>query len=268
VTGTFETDGSIDPSAGRILDFIGKKGSGKSVYAMYFAKNFPGDIVVIDVAGDDGPVGPDVVTITGKSGDPSFPPSWPEHARLYIDGKPQRMILRYIPDPGSDMFLADCDAIVGLAMAHGREMGRCLLLVHEIGVIAPANRTQPNMRRFLMANRHHHLMGALCGPKSMAMDTLILAQADLVFVFELKGVADRQRIAESIGWNAREFSAAVHDLGRHEYLRYDNNEPAPASGEVDRRLVHFDPLPASIVDQVLAWKDGKRSPALEKAMVV
>lgn len=268
MSGTFTHGGGIDPEAGRILDFLGKKGSGKSIFAMFYAMHFPGDVVVIDVAGDDGPVGPDVVTVTGRTGDPHFPPGWPEASRLYVDGHAQRMIVRYIPDPGSETFLGDCDAIVGMAMDHGRRVGRCALLVHEIGVIAPANRTQPHMRRFLMANRHAHVTGFLCGPKSMAMDTLVLAQADLIYVFELKGIADRQRIAESIGWNVREFADAVHQLGPHEYLRYDNNELQPEPGAPDPRLLHFPPLPRSTVDAVLAWKTGVRPPAMAKAAVV
>ncbi len=265
MSGTFDHNGGIDPDAGRILDFLGKKGSGKSVYAMWFAMNFPYDLVVIDVAGDDGPDGPDVVTFSGTLGDGTIPETWPEHRRLHDDrGNPIRMIVRYIPDPGSETFLQDMDAVVGLAMKHGR----CGLLIHEIGVAAPANRTQANMRRFLMANRHRSVTGFLCGPRAMAMDTLVLAQADLIFTFEMKGVADRQRIAESIGWNVKEYSEAVHQLGKHEYLRYDNNEPAPEAGQQDVRLVHFPPLPAVTVDKVLAWKAGQRPARITKAGLV
>lgn len=278
MSGTFDyNDGrAIDPHAGRILVFLGKKGSGKSIMAMSFAMNYPYDLVVIDVAGDDGPEGPDVVTFSGTLADGTIPTTWPEHRRLFDDhGRPIRMILRFIPDPGSKTFLEDCDAVVGLAMKHGEKTqraaggrGGCGLLVHEIGVIAPANQTQPNMRRFLMANRHAGVTGFLCGPRSMAMDTLILAQADLVYTFEMKGVRDRQRIAESVGWNVVEFHEAVLELGPHEYLRYDNNEQAPARGGTDFRLLAFDPLPMEQVARVQAWKTGQRPERITKAVLV
>lgn len=262
-TFTLASGTGIDPEAGRILVFLGKKGSGKSVYAMLFAQAYPFDLVVIDVAGDDGPQGPDVVTITGTLGDGTIPTTWPEHRRLFDRaGQPLRMILRFIPDHGSDTALDDMDAIVGLALRHGR----CALLIHEIGVVAPANQTRPNMRRFLMANRHRQVTGFLCGPRSKAMDTLVLAQADLVIVFELKGVGDRQRIAESIGWNTAEFHEAVLALGLHEYLRYDNNEPAPRAGGADLRLVHFPALPAAKVAQVKAWAGGARPARVTQAV--
>jgi hypothetical protein len=77
------------------------------------------------------------------------------------------------------------------------------------------------------------------------MDPLVLGQSDVMYVFELQTKPDRERIAGTIGWDLRAFDAAVLELGPHEYLRYDANEPKPDSeDDEDLRLIHFPALPA------------------------
>jgi hypothetical protein len=249
MSGTFDQHGRIDTHRGIIATFIGKKRSGKSVMALLLFRSYPGDRVVIDVAGDDGPVGPDVVNLKGTVDD--LPHRWPEHLRE--DGKP--MTLRYCPDAGSPTFLEDMDCVVSLAMTHGD----CCLLVHEAGRLAPANQTQPHTKRLLMHNRHQRVTALFCMPRSQGIDPLILSQSDLVYTFEVPNPADRRRIAETIGWNPRDFDDAVHDLGPHEYLRFDGNEMKPNQGDEDDRLLHFPPLPADVVNDVKRWTDGHRS---------
>ncbi len=265
---TFEDDGTIDPERGVIVLCVGKKGSGKSIMGLLFFRAYPGDKVVIDVAGDDGPTGADVITIVGKGwwesapggkrkynpGD--LPTDWPEHLRKYDDrGHPLPMILRYVPDPRSDTYLEDMDHIVGLVMQHGN----CAVLVHEIQALAPAGRTPPNMRLLLMHNRHQKVTGIFCGPRSQTVDVLCINQADLIYTFELQGAADRVRIAENIGWEVQDFHRRVRAQGPHEHQLYDANVPKPEhEGADDPRLVHMEALPIDVVESVKKWADGYR----------
>lgn len=249
MSGSFDHRGQLDLADGRIITCVGKKRSGKSVLAKVLFASYPHDKVVLDIAGDDGPSGPGVHELRGDAA--SLPRRWPEQLRE--DTKP--MTLRYVPDAGSPTFLEDMDAIVGLALAHGRRQrdrghGGCCLLVHEIGVVTPVNRTQPHMRRALMHNRHNALTLILCGPRPQAIDPLVIQQSDLIYTFELMNPADRRRLAESMGWAPDDFDAAVHDLGPHEYLRFDANEDKPETGESDLRMVHFPALPADLVRTV------------------
>lgn len=263
MSGSFDDRGQLQIADGRIILAVGKKRSGKSILGKLFFATYPGDKVVIDVAGDDGPGGGDVIELHGDAG--SLPRRWPELQRQDgPGGQWQPMTLRYVPDAGSPTFAEDMDAVVGLALAHGRQQhhaGRvgCCLLIHEIGVVAPANRTQPNMRRALAHNRHNHLTLIMCGPRPQTVDPLVIQQADLIYAFELLNPADRKRLAETMGWDPRDFDAAMlgdpadpeaRGLAVHEYLRFDANEEKPQGEEDDLRLVHFPRLPDEIVKQV------------------
>jgi hypothetical protein len=267
VSGSFTPNGELDVSTGLVIGCFGKKKSGKSVLAMLLARSYPGDIVVIDVAGDDGPVPPltrtQQLSNWAQIDDPvheisgtvdELPDRWPEHLRE--DKK--RLILRYVPDAGSATFLDDMDAVVALAYSHGR----CCLLVHEMGVLAPVGKVRPHTRRVLMHNRHRQLTLIGCAPRPKGIDPLFLGQADLVYTFDVVQEMDRVRIAETIGWPAQEFNDAVQDLGPHEYLRYDANEPKPdnADDADDPRLMHFPALPQDVVDETVQWSQGKRPP--------
>lgn len=248
MSGTFDRNGRIDTGRGIIATCIGKKRSGKSIMGLLLFRAYPGDRLVLDVAGDDGPIGDDVHNIRGTVDD--LPRRWPEHLRE--NKKP--MTLRYVPDAGSQTFLEDMDAFVALAMTHGD----CCLLVHEAGRLAPVHKTGPNTARLLMHNRHQRVTAIFCMPRSQGVDTLILSQADLVYTFEVPNPADRKRIAETIGWNPADFDDAVHDLGPHEYLRFDSNELKPQEGNDDNRLLHFPALPADVVVDLQRWADGQR----------
>lgn len=264
MSGSFAPNGQLDVSSGLIIVCVGKKKSGKSVMGTLLARSYPGDLVVIDVAGDDGPIPPKQPTLVDRvTQDPvheltgtvdELPGAWPEHLRERPD---QRLILRYVPDPGSPTFLADMDAVVALAYAHGR----CCLLIHETGVLCPVGKVGPHTRRVLMHNRHRQLTVINCMPRPKGIDPMVLGQADLVYVFDVPQKMDCERIGEIVGWPAEDVAEAVKDLGPHEYLRYDANEPKPPAGtdpEDDPRLLHFPALPQPVVADIVAWNKGKR----------
>lgn len=249
MSGSFDDrTGALDLSTARIVTATGVKHGGKSIIQLVLFRSYPGDRVVIDVAGDDGPWGEGVVDLVGTVD--TLPAKWPEEYRH--DEQP--MILRYVPDTGSPTVREDMDHVVGLAMEHGD----CCVLVHEMGLLAPANRTPPHTRRLLNANRHAGVTALFCGPRPQTIDPLIIAQSDVLYVFELRNKRDRVRIAENIGQDPAEFDAAMAQLGRYEYLRFDANEPAPEQpGDVDLRLIHFDePLPAELVEDTKRWAHG------------
>lgn len=238
--GTLNSRGEIEPEKGVIITCIGKKRSGKSKMGLLWFESYPYDRVVIDINGTDGPH-QGVIELRGAVDE--LPKKWPEHLRE--DKK--RMTLRYHPDAGSPTFLEDVDAVVGMAY----RTGRVAILIHEVGLVAPAGRTPPHMRRLLQSNRHRQITAIFCCPRPVTVDPYVMIQSDLIYVFELPNPRDRERVAETIGWNPREFSEGVHDLGPHEYLRADTNERRPESDdEPDMRLVHCDALPADVVAQL------------------
>lgn len=234
--GTLNKRGEIDPSTGVVITLLGKKRSGKSKMALLWFESYPYDRVVIDINGTDGPHH-DVIELTGTAD--TLPTKWPEHLRE--DGK--RMTLRFHPDMGSPTFVEDVDAVLGMAF----RTGRVCVLVHEAGLIAKSSKTPPHMLRILQSNRHRQITGLFCAPRPKTMNTLVVGQADLVYVFELPNRDDRDVVADAIGWERDDFALAVAELGSHEYLRADTNENRPAEGEPDLRLVHAPALPAETV---------------------
>jgi hypothetical protein len=253
---TIGPDGRIDPSKGRIIALFGRKGSGKSVMGLTLFRSYPGDRVVLDIAGDDGPVGEDIIDLVGNKDE--LPTRWPEWRR--VDGKP--MTLRYKPDPGSPTYLEDMDAVVGIAL----DRGECCLLVHETTELARAVGTPPNTRRALGQGRHNGATTQIyCAPRTQGINRLVIQQADLVEVFELKGAGDRDVIAEDIGWDKKEFSEIVVALQPFWHAVYDQNIAPPLAGEDDQRLAVHAPLPEAEVRRTLRWAQGYR-PKREQAL--
>jgi hypothetical protein len=235
--GTLNARGEIDPATGVVITCLGKKRSGKSKMALLWFETYPYDRVVIDINGTDGPHH-DVIELHGTVDE--LPRKWPEHLRE--DGK--RMTLRYHPDLGSPTFIEDVDAVLGMAF----NTGKVCILVHETGLIAKSTKTPAHMLRILQSNRHRQLTVLLCAPRPLTMNPLVLGQSDLVYVFELPNRADRETVADAIGWERDDFFLAVNELGAHEYLRADTNENRPTTeGEPDLRLVHCPALPADTV---------------------
>jgi hypothetical protein len=251
---SLNSDGEVAIAGGPIISCVGKKGSGKTVVAMMFIRSFPGDVVVIDVAGDDGPQGDGVVTWRGAVDE--LPRRFPEHLR---QGR-ERLILRYCPDAGSKTFREDMDAVVGIALQHSTREKPAMLVVHEIGVVARVHQVRPHMQRFLQHNRHAGCVGVFTGPRVHNTDPAVWGQSDLIYIFELKVPADRRELAGHIGWDPASLDAGVHNLAQYEYLRYDGKEPPPAPGQPDTRLKHFPALPADAVRDVLRWSKSVPAP--------
>lgn len=241
---SFAKGGQLDPSRSYIVTCVGRKGSGKSIMALLLFRSYPYDRLVLDIAGDDGPTGPDVIDLHGDVD--SLPARWPEHLRQ--DGR--QLTLRYVPDPGSPTYLEDMDHLIGVAYRHGH-VG---ILVHEIHQLAPSGRTPPHMRRVLQMSRHQHISLFACGPRPVTVDPLVLQQSDLVYVFKLPNPNDRKRVAETIGYEPRDMDEYVRAVGVNECLRFDANEqdPSDANGQ-DYRLVHLPPLPADDVTELKRW---------------
>lgn len=231
------SSGPSDPRKPVQIAVVGKKGSGKTELAFRFFDTYPGDRLVIDPNGDL-----DVPEETLELVTP-LPTRWPgaaydefaeEHGLPASSSRKRRGTFRFIPDPAEPDFREEMDRAVGLAFAHQRT---CLFF-DECHEGAPAGQTPPHMRRALRQGRHARLTLILATPRPLTVDPLVISQADYVYVFKIPNPADRKRVAETIGWDPKDFDAGVHGLGPFEYLRYD----AAADD-----LAHFPALPASVI---------------------
>jgi hypothetical protein len=207
----------IDPHTPTIATILGKKGSGKSVLARRLWDTWPYDRLAIDPHNDLHDEHSHVLR------DPL-----PVRLPAPLDTEDERGSWRYVPDPGSRTYVDDLDRAVGLAFNHRRT----LLWCDEVGDLTRAAYTPPFMRRALHQSRHRQLSMLLCGPRSIDINPMVIAQADLLYVFDMPHPRDRERVAEVIGYPPKDFAGAVQNLDDHEYLRWDGHE-----------LVHFPKLP-------------------------
>lgn len=200
----------IDVDANQIVVCVGRKGSGKSAAARMLYGHWPGaDRVVIDVNGDADP-GPDAKRI---SGDP--PAKLPEREH----GQPVN--LWYVADPMRATYRDDLDRAVRLAL-FPRDR-RTVLWVDEIGEVTQVNKTPPHLRTLLQQSRHFNASAILCGPRPVNIDSLCIAQADRVLIFDLPNPNDRARVADVIGWPPGAFDDACRQVrreGRFWFLMY------------------------------------------------
>jgi len=203
---------------------VGRKGQGKSELSWMLWDSWPADRVMIDTTGDLGKDHPDEKTI-----DLDVPPPsrWPAHLQEADD---ERLSLRYVPDHAAADYVDDMDRVVGLAFSRGD----CLLLVEEMGLVAPAGQVRPYTRKALHMGRHQRLSVIMNMPRTMGIDPLALAQADVIYAFDLPNPDDRKRLADVIGWDRGEVDDAMAGLGDHEYLRFHTKA---------HELSHWPPLP-------------------------
>lgn len=192
----------LDTSRNQLVLCVGRKGSGKSVFARALFRHWPDvDKVTIDVNGDAEP-GEDATKITTE------PP-----AKLPARREPDEPLnLHYIANPASPTYRDDLDRAIRLALFP--QDRPTLLWVDEIGEVTQANHTPPHLRVLLQQSRHYHASALMCGPRPVDIDKLCIAQADRVVVFDVPQQSDRKRIAECIGWPLADFEDAFLELKR------------------------------------------------------
>jgi hypothetical protein len=224
-------DGKPDPHKPVQITVVGRKGSGKTEIAYLFFDSYPFDRMAIDPNGDL-KMPEDTLEL-----ELPLPTRWPGEAwqRAFGEGRERKQqTLRFVPDFYEPTYVGDMDRAVGIAFQHRRT---CLFF-DECHEGAPSNQTPPHMRRALRQGRHADLTLILATPRPMTVDPLVLAQADWVYVFDLPNPNDRKRVAETIGWDPRDFSDAVESLPEFGYLRYDSAK---------KDLAKFPPLPAHVI---------------------
>lgn len=224
-----DTEG-IDPTKSIHVAVIGRKRSGKSELAWALFNSYPFDRVLVDPNGDL-KVGPTVEDIEAP-----IPSRWPSWPTTEPHRAPKRRTLRFVPNYLDPAVYEDIDRVVGLAFGHRRTM----LFVDECHVAAPAGQMakHPHMARALRQQRHAELSMILANPRALTVDPLVIAQADLTYIFKLPNPADRKRVAECIGYDPADLSAAIDALGQYEYLCYDVTTD---------ELTHYPPLPKSLI---------------------
>ncbi len=207
----------LDPDRNQLILVVGRKGSGKSVFAREVFRAWPAvDKLVIDPTGDADP-GADILTHTYTGNNlPRQLPSVP---------RGQYAVVRWVADPSLPTYTDDLDRAVSLVLFPKHR--RSLLWVDEAGEVFPANRTGPHARLLLHQSRHWQASAVIAGPRPMNLDPLVLAQADRVVMYDVPNPADRQRIAQAIGWPPRELVAELdrtRAAGPHWFLMYDARE--------------------------------------------
>lgn len=194
----------FDPTRATIISAWGRKGSGKSTASRYLYWSYPFDKLCIDVNGDADP-GDDAEPVRRLS------TTWPT-APTTVE-RPRHRNLYYRADPGSDTYDDDLDRAVGMALFPQEH--RTLVWCGETSEFTPtAQKTRPAMRRLLTQNRHYNVSALFDGPRPVNVDPRILAQSDYVFVFDLPNPADRQRIADTIGFSPRAFDDECNEVFR------------------------------------------------------
>jgi len=193
----------INPNKNQIIAVFGRKGSGKSVQAREIFRAWPGvDKLVIDPTGDADP-GLDGTAMFKRV--PERLPSPPEGA--------QHVSARYVADPGSPTYKEDLDRALGLALFPKER--RRLIWVDEAGEVFPTHLdARPNARIMLQQSRHWYTSLILCAPRPITLSPLCLAQADRVICYDLPNPADRERIANAIGWTPRDFAREMDEIRR------------------------------------------------------
>ena len=193
--------GELDPDKNFIVSAFGRKGSGKSVFNRALYRDYPHDKLCVDVNGEADP-GPDTTRISA-----------PLPTRMPPRGEDKAPVdLHYVVDPGSDTYRDDLDRAVGMAMFPSDRQS--LLWCGEVGELTTGNKTGPHLRRLLMQSRHYKTSALFDGPRPVDLDKLVIAQSDLVAVFDLPDPDDRDRVAKVIGYPPVAFRDACEETFR------------------------------------------------------
>jgi hypothetical protein len=216
-----------DPSKPTHIFISGRKGEGKTELAWLFFASYPYDRVLIDPNHDIKTEALDNVALI----EPPIPSRWPAHL---AEDRKLPLTLVFHPDFEDPDYIDDMDRMVRLALNHGRTCIFC----DEAQVLIKANQVPPACRRCLQMGRHDDTSQIWATPRAMTIDPLAISQADWTYTFKQKSPADRKRIAENIGYEPKDFDAAVRALGPHEYLRYDDARDD---------LAHYPALPPELL---------------------
>ena len=206
-----EFPGVLDPHQNTLVSVFGRKGSGKSTLNRRLYRSWPLDKLCIDVNREADP-GPDAEVLRGD-----LPSKFP--GRL-DDNKPRN--LHYLASPKSDTFREDLDR--GVALLLYPQDRPVLGWLGEIGEFTTGNSTGPHLRTLLMQSRHYRASALMDGPRPKNIDPMIIAQSDLVGIFDLPNPHDRVRVAETIGWDPKRFSDEVEQTrrrGKFWFLLYE-----------------------------------------------
>lgn len=220
----------LDPTKNQLILCVGRKNSGKSEWARQAFRYWPGvDKFVIDPSGDADP------------GEPRRPdqPSWytddlntqkittlPDQMppRRRVEGQEIPGVYRWTVNPLSPTVKEDRDRAIKLGLFP--KANRSLLWVDEASKIFPAAATGPYGNLLLEQSRHYHCSALFCCPRPMNIDTLVLAQADRVIMFDVPGTADRKRLSETLAWPHGDLVSLLNEIRAlpYHYLMYVASE--------------------------------------------
>ena len=195
----------LDPGKPMIISAFGRKGSGKSVFNRTLYGTWAGDKLCIDVNGNAEP-GEDAERVPTP-----LPTKWPAPAPALGERRRPRN-LHYRANPGSATYRDDLDRAV--AMALFPQDHQTLLWAGEVGELVPNGNPGPHMRTLLMQNRHYKVTALFDAPRPVSISPLVIAQSNLIAVYQLPNPHDRKRIAQEFGWPPKKFDEVCHETWR------------------------------------------------------
>lgn len=217
-----------DPSRGFLILCVGVKESGKSTAAREtYARLGHMDRLCIDPTGDAEP-GDDAELLSEP-----LPKSWP----WSLSSEPRNLVYR--PNVRDPDYVDKMDEALAIGLFPADKP--VVVWVDEAGLLCPtAHSTKDNLRLLLMSLRHYGPCSLiLCCPRPKKIDTLMIAQADLIFIYDLPSKLDRKKLAEDMGFPLEKFEEAHATMvarGPYWFLLYDRK---------NRRLWLCPPLPVA-----------------------
>lgn len=195
---------------------VGATGSGKSVLARALFESAAGVRLVVDPAGSSGTKLPGCATVIGPES-PNLRGSAlvrEVYARLTAaaEGAATVRYVPYLPDR-----LPEYDAVYRWAF----DRPPMFVWADEMGSIAPAHGTPPQVRRFLTQGRKRELGHLGCHTRPREVNANMIGQSQHLAVFRLDRPDDLRYIAESIGEDHRDLAARLRALPEHGFLWRD-----------------------------------------------
>lgn len=216
-----------------VVTCLGKRQWGKSHGARMYFDAYGHDRIVFDANNDITP-GSDWLTIRHVPEDPAelgletrereeAQPRWP-------DGEIPRVTIHYVPVLSDKHWRDELDRL----LLYGFDHQWCCIWIDEVVKAAAANQTLPSMELVLHQFGHQHLVLLICGPRPVGIDPLCITQADLLYLYRMRGIQDRKRLAELLGVDLEELDVLMTLEPYHFVLHRDAHDD----------LVLMPPLPA------------------------